>query len=241
MDPAELYKNKVRAASYAQLEFPNTYYLAYRDLPDILNKHVKGSKAIDFGCGSGRSSRFLSNYGFTVIGLDNSAEMLEFAKEKDPNGNYQLVRDGEYDHLGLASYDLIQAIFTFDNIPDTNQRIQILGSLKQLLVKSGTFVLLASTPEIYTHEWCSFSTKDFPENRKAKSGDPVQGIMTDVEDKRPVTDTIWFHHDYEQLFEAVNFRIAAIYRPLGLENEPFEWINEMEIPPWVIYVLKNGK
>jgi SAM-dependent methyltransferase len=210
-------------------------------LPDILNKHVKGSQAIDFGCGSGRSSRFLSNLGFEVIGLDNSAEMLEFAKEKDPNGNYQLVKDGEYDHLGLESYDLIQAIFTFDNIPDVDLRTQILGSLKKLLVNSGTFILLASTPEIYTNEWCSFSTKDFPENRKAKSGDLVQGIMTDVEDKRPVTDTIWFHHDYEKLFQAVDFNIASIYRPLGLENEPYDWISETRIPPWVIYVLKNPK
>jgi len=28
--------NKVRSNSYSKLEFPNTYYLAYRDLPDII-------------------------------------------------------------------------------------------------------------------------------------------------------------------------------------------------------------
>jgi len=31
-------------------------------------------------------------------------------------------------------------------------------------------VLIVSRPEIYTYEWASFSTKDFPENRQAKSG-----------------------------------------------------------------------
>jgi hypothetical protein len=34
--------NDVRASSYAQLGFPNTYLLAYRDLPEIISKHIAG-------------------------------------------------------------------------------------------------------------------------------------------------------------------------------------------------------
>jgi hypothetical protein len=30
--------NRTRAESYAKLEFPNTYYLAFRDLPGIINR-----------------------------------------------------------------------------------------------------------------------------------------------------------------------------------------------------------
>jgi hypothetical protein len=29
----------------ARLEFPGTYYLAYRDIPEILSKHATGSPA----------------------------------------------------------------------------------------------------------------------------------------------------------------------------------------------------
>jgi hypothetical protein len=43
------YKNQARADSYSKLEFPNTYYLAYRDLPKIISSHITGTKAIDFG------------------------------------------------------------------------------------------------------------------------------------------------------------------------------------------------
>ena len=240
MNPADIYKNKTRAASYAQLEFPNTYYLAYRDLHDILNKHVRGNKALDFGCGSGRSTRFLQNHGLDVMGVDNSAEMLEFARSADPKCNYGLVKDGEYAHLGIDSYDLVQAIFTFDNIPGVELRQLLLTKLKELLKKDGIFILLASTPEIYTNEWASFSTKNFPENRNARSGDPVRGIMMDVEDRRPVVDTIWFHEDYLSLFDHAKLNLIATYRPLALGNEPFEWISETTIPPWVIYVLQNG-
>jgi trans-aconitate methyltransferase len=54
--------NQTRAESYSKLEFPNTYYLAYRDLPKIITAHVKGKCAIDFGCGTGRSTRFLNRW-----------------------------------------------------------------------------------------------------------------------------------------------------------------------------------
>jgi hypothetical protein len=45
------YQDAIRADAYAQLEFANTYYLAYRDLAAIIRNHVTGTRAIDFGCG----------------------------------------------------------------------------------------------------------------------------------------------------------------------------------------------
>ncbi len=32
--------------------------------------------------------------------------------------------------------------------------------------------------------------------------------------------------------------IITIYKPLAKEKEPYEWINEIRIAPWIIYVLK---
>jgi len=39
--------NQTRAESYAKLELPNTYYLAYRDLPGILSSHVSGKMVVE--------------------------------------------------------------------------------------------------------------------------------------------------------------------------------------------------
>jgi len=47
-----------------------TYYLAYRDLPALIQQHVPGRRALDFGCGAGRSTRFLQRLGFQVFGAD---------------------------------------------------------------------------------------------------------------------------------------------------------------------------
>jgi hypothetical protein len=42
MSFSNVYDDTRRADAYATLEFPGTYYLAYRDLPAILAEHVKG-------------------------------------------------------------------------------------------------------------------------------------------------------------------------------------------------------
>lgn len=231
--------NQKRAESYSKLEFPNTYYLAYRDLPEIISKHVKGKKAVDFGCGTGRSSRFLKQLGFDVTGIDIAQDMLDIAKELDKTGDYQLVTNAAYSRLGVEQFDLIQSIFTFDNIPGWENRTQILVSLRDLMKPNGRMICLDSAPEIYTNEWASFTTKDFPENRNAKTGDIVRDIMLDVEDRSPVEDIFWPEKDYYKLFDLAGLEIEAFYKPLGKDDEPFNWVSEKETAPWMIFVLKK--
>jgi hypothetical protein len=99
--------------------------------------------------------------------------------------------------------------------------------------------LLGSTPEIYTHEWASFTTRHFPENSQAKSGDIVRIVMKDVADARPVVDLIWFHEDYLRLFAGSELDLVGYYTPLGRKDEPYHWVSETSIAPWMIYVLKK--
>jgi SAM-dependent methyltransferase len=143
------YENQARAESYSRLEFPNTYYLAYRDLPEIISRHITGNHAVDFGCGTGRSTRFLKKLGFFPTGIDISGDMLAIASNLDPGGDYKLVSNGNYDHLGPNKFDLVQSIFTFDNIPGWENRTNILSGLRELMKNTGRMILLDSTPELY--------------------------------------------------------------------------------------------
>lgn len=239
MSFANVYEDSERAQAYATLEYPGTYYLAYRDLPTIIAEHVTGCRALDFGCGAGRSTRFLKNLGFNAVGIDISSSMIQLAKSVDPAGAYQLVGDGDFNSFQSASFDLVLSAFAFDNIPGVARRCELLGGLGRLLTNEGRIILLGSTPEIYTHEWASFTTKEFSENRTAKSGDTVRTVMKDIGDQRPVVDIIWFPEDYLSLFAASDLALVAQYAPLGREDEPYEWITETSIAPWVIYVLKK--
>src|SRR6185369_12500514 len=54
-----VYADPMLAQAYATLECAGTYYLAVRDLPVLLRRYPPGGRALDFGCGTGRSTRFL--------------------------------------------------------------------------------------------------------------------------------------------------------------------------------------
>lgn len=235
------YDDKMRADAYAQLDFPGTYYLAYRDLPAIIDEHVRGRKALDFGCGTGRSTRFLRNLGFDVVGVDIAAPMLALARERDPQGEYHLVPDGDLSSLPPDTYHLVLSAFTFDNIPTTEKKVALFRGLKRLLKADGHIVSLVSSPDIYVNEWASFSTKDFPENRAAGSGDKVRIVMLDVGDSRPVEDILCKDEDYQEVYRRSGLVPIKIYRPLAKLAEPYSWVSETEIAPWVIYVLATGE
>ena len=235
------YEDIKRAEAYAKLEFPGTYYLAYRDIPGIIFEHVKGRKAIDFGCGTGRSTRFLQKYGFDVIGVDIAEDMIKKAREIDSKGEYRLIEDGGLSRFKNNAYDLALSVFTFDNIPTMEKKVKIFREIGSLMRNEGRIVNLVSSPKIYINEWASFSTKDFPENKYAKSGDKVRIIVTDLEDKRPVEDVIWPDESYREVYKRAGLELVKIYKPLAKETEPHKWVNETRISPWVIYVLKKSE
>ena len=106
MEFLNVYEDAQRVEAYDTLEFPGTYYLAYRDLPDIIGEHVTGRRALDFGCGTGRSTRFLQNIGFETIGVDIAAEMIKKARERDPQGEYCRITDGDLSQFQAQTYDL---------------------------------------------------------------------------------------------------------------------------------------
>lgn len=237
---SNIYDDKARADAYAQLEFPGTYYLAYRDLPAIIDEQVRGRNALDFGCGTGRSTRFLRNLGFNAVGVDIAAPMLARAREGDPQGEYHLVPDGDLGGLPPHAYHLVLSAFTFDNVPTMEKKVALFRSLKRLLKADGRIVSLVSSPDIYVNEWASFSTRYFPENRNAKSGDKVRIVMLDVGDSRPVEDILWTDEDYREVYRLAGLVPIKKYRPLAKRAEPYSWVSETSIAPWVIYVLVAG-
>lgn len=233
-----VYADRRRAASYARLDFPGTYYLAFRDLPAIIRQQdVGGRHALDFGCGAGRSTRFLERCGLDATGVDISLEMIAEARRADPDGDYRLVGEGDLSALDGECFDVILSAFTFDNVPTSALKVAISRQLAHLLAPRGRIIHVVSSPEIYLNEWASFSTKDFPGNRAAVAGDIVRTIITDTDDRRPVDDVLCPDEEYQRIFGAAGLVPVATFRPLGRQDDPREWVSETRVAPWVIYVL----
>jgi SAM-dependent methyltransferase len=249
------YADLTRADAYDSLEFANTYYLAYRDLPALFAKHVTGRRGssdspraadqsqvlgLDFGCGTGRSTRFLKRHGFEAVGIDISTDMLARARQHDPEGDYRLVGDGDLSALvsGEGTFDLVLSMFTFDNILGA-KKVSLFSQLRRMLKPTGSLVSVVSDPQIYYYEWASFSTASFAEaNRLAKSGDRVKIIVTDHHDQRPVEDIVWTHESYCDVYDRSGLAIVEVAKPLAAGDEPYHWVNETRLNPWVVYLLR---
>jgi len=121
------------------------------------------------------------------------------------------------------------------------KKITLFSGLTNSLKNNGKIINLVSTPDMYTHEWASFSTKDFPENKTAKSGDIMPIITTDIDDKRPCYDILCTDEDYRKIYLDSGLKIVKSFKPLAEKNESCKWINETKIAPWIIYVLKKLK
>ncbi len=223
------------ADAYAGLEWSGTYHLVRRDLPGILRDHARGRRALDFGCGTGRSTRLLTACGFDVTGVDIAAPMIERARQLDPAGEYRLLADGDLGRLPAGGFDLVLAAYPFDNTPAADKP-PLLRALRRLLAPAGRFVNVVSSPEIYRHEWVSFTTRDFPENRGARDGEIVR-IVTTGFGGRPCEDVLCTDAEYRRLYAGAGLAVVAEHRPLGREDDGMAWVSETRAAPWTIWVL----
>lgn len=230
------YDDAHRAESYATLGLDGTYYLAFRDVPELLQRHVRGRDALDFGCGAGRSTRVLKALGYGAVGVDVARDMLRKARQQDSAQLYVQIGDDGPRALRESAFDLVTAFFPFDNIAGVERRVRLMTELRRRLRPEGKLLLLASAPELYRNDWLTFTTVEFDENATAQSGDRVRIRIRGVGDDRPIDDQLWEERDYvEQLGEA-GLRVLETHRPLGRAGEPFEWGTELEMSPWMLFV-----
>jgi hypothetical protein len=151
-----------------------------------------------------------------------------------------MVPGDNLEQLAAGSFDLVFSAFPFDNVPGA-MKARIFCDLSRLLAPTGTIVNLVSSPEIYTHEWASFTTKDFPENALARSGDLVRILVTDHQDPRPVEDILCTDESYRTVYQEAGLEAVQVFKPLAKVDEPYSWVSETRIAPWVIYVLQRAK
>ena len=87
---------------------------------------------MEFGCGTGHSTRFLHELGFYATGIDISVRMIEKARQTDLFGDYRLVPDGDLSRI-QETFNLIVSAFTFDNIPTAEGKTKLFSQFNTLL------------------------------------------------------------------------------------------------------------
>jgi SAM-dependent methyltransferase len=97
------------------------YDLLYKDKDyegevDYIDKLIKkyqpeAKNIIDFGCGTGNHDKFLSEKGYSVLGVDLSENMIELAKDKNSNVNLDFKVGDIRTFESNKKYDVATALF----------------------------------------------------------------------------------------------------------------------------------
>lgn len=212
-------------------------YLAYRDLPHLLEKYASGVEALDYGCGTGISSNFLAQQGFEVVGVDVDEKMLNKAQLEYPNIEFSLLKK-ERPQFPPNSFDLIFSSFVLFELASKNKILSYLKVANKMLRKDGVMIIITGSEVMYSNDWLVMET-DFPENKLLRSGKKVKIFLPDVD--MEITDYYWTENDYRSLFDKSGFKVINTHHPLGRNEEIYEWKDEKFSSPFVIFILKTEK
>ena len=108
----------------------------------FLEDYIKeGDKILDLGCGNGRLYELLKNKPIDYYGIDNSEKLIEIAKSRYPNINFQVA-----DALNLPFpenfFDKVVSVAVFHHIPSKELRLQFLKETKRVLKNKGILILV---------------------------------------------------------------------------------------------------
>ncbi len=88
--------------------------MAFKDIPFLLEKYANyDMKFLDYGCGTGRSLRFIRSLGYNdIVGVDISQDMLNEAKKIDPLGKYKLIENSQIPYEN-NTFDVVFMSYVF--------------------------------------------------------------------------------------------------------------------------------
>lgn len=241
-DVQHLNDYKKKASNYAKHEIEGTVRLAYQEFGRLFDTYVKeGKNALDYGCGTGRSTRYLKNVGFFSDGVDINPAMLAQAKEEDKSNNqnnsYDLVKNNIIPKRD-AKYDLAFCAFVLFEIKTLDEMKKVFEEVHRVIKFNGVFIILTVNDDFYRHDWVSVDTS-YPENANPKSGDIVKIKIKAINEE--LQDYYWTQKDYEKIINATGFSVVEKLMPKAdPNNQETKWISELEHSPYVIYVLKKS-
>ncbi len=252
---------KHAADAHNEMGLNSTLYLAYRDIPAILERHLFGRtkkesyRLLDFGCGVGLSTEIIAKmvmkagYKVDVLGVDVSEENLKFARHRLPKGNFLKIEPNQ-SLQKLGEFDLIVCNFVLVELQQKNM-LNVLKIIQPLLIDSGALIVTNCTSKAYkrSNKWYSFNN-NFPQNEPTE----IRNNKPKFQDDQPIKVQIFTHtagnsasftffdffHSgkaYRSAYEAAGLQLLETHKPIGRDSDGIPWRSEKEYSPYKIHVL----
>lgn len=247
---------------YSKIGLDSTLLLAYRDIPDILNKYLfsknvkkNGYKLLDYGCGPGVSTQIFANYfkefnvKVNLYGVDVNKENLKIALKNVPEGVFSLIAENKLPE-NMENFDVVVCNFVLlEN--KFSDMVSILKTIQKTMHDDAILIVTNCTAKVYNkkNKWYT-SENDFPENEptlkcmnsdtlKLVDGQTVKAKITDKSTLASFIVTDFFHSggSYRRAYKLAGLNLIETIKPLGKDTDGIEWKSEKEHPPYKIHIL----
>ena len=137
---------------------------------EVLLKHnIKEGLVADLGCGTGTLTEILASFGYDMIGIDYSVQMLEIAKNKEGSNPYDILYLFQ-DMRELELYGSVKAVVSVcdsvNYILETSELEKVFRRVNYYLDPGGLFIFDFNTDYKYREV---IGNQTIGENREDKS------------------------------------------------------------------------
>ena len=200
--------------SYTDRQMARFYDLEYRDYTDDIDFYVQHALSLDpsrekpileLGCGTGRITIALAEAGFHVVGIDTSEGMLELcathARTRDVRDKIILVRSDmrhaeEVPHVPFNM--AFCALNTFAYLDSTDDQLDMLRSVRGLLVEHGILVLDLTGPTSNLLPPSGGETVYHGSYKEAETGATLHKFVTGYAQPSTQTHSVRMIYDLEE-------------------------------------------
>jgi toxoflavin synthase len=216
---------------YGQTDMATEIELGHKIVAKALGNHLRG-KILDYGCGSGKFSRFLSAHGARIVGVDVSRKQIEIAGSYGGGIDYRVIESGGLDGLS-SDFDAVTFSFVLLTIPSKEEIVKILMACRAKIKPNGKLVILNSNME--TGNGKEFVSYKIQALHDPKSGDPVR-VWLGTDRKLEIVDYYWTQTDYIEMLGRSGFVLEEVIEPKPVEGNG--WLDEWEHSPCKIFVAR---
>jgi 2-polyprenyl-3-methyl-5-hydroxy-6-metoxy-1,4-benzoquinol methylase len=206
---------------------------AYYERPAIraLLPAVAGLRVLDAGCGPGLMSRWLTDQGATVTGLDNSPQFIDLARAEAPAATFhQANLEAPLTMLADESFDLVVSSLVVHYLADLTAPF---AEFARVLRPGGLFIFSTHHPmDAYEQErGVYFETRPITQTWRF-GGTPIE-MSFYVRPLSAITDAL----------SSAGFTIERIVEPLPTdafrEADPESYAQLMQRPEFILFRVRR--
>jgi SAM-dependent methyltransferase len=212
-----------------------TYQIGFDAVAELLGD-IRAKTFLDFGCGTGRSARFLRRLGARhVYAVDRDQSMIGQALSLGLD-SVTFLRIDSAIPLPDTSVDGAISMNVFIEIRTLDAMTRACAEIARTLRPGAAFILESSSPMAFGHTFRSFS---YPHAGPLRSGDTTPCIVSAPGGQFAIEDTYWAEHDYVDAIEQAGLTVTTVDYPRP--RDPAAWsTDEASIPPCIVIEARKA-